>query len=108
MPGFAEPPGVWIWEITVGWRSFRLSSQRNDWGLTAGVNVEVTGDDGNFCRRKISFYFSKKKTRNKNLLMVMVFDENLSDDLTFEHVGKVYNEEMNSKIMDPFLHVREL
>jgi hypothetical protein len=38
----------------------------------------------------------------------MAFDENLLDDLTFEHVDKGYNEEMNLKIMDQFLHVKGL
>jgi len=76
LPVFAEPPGVWIWDITVGWRSFRLSSQRNDWGFAAGVNVEETGDDGNFWEKKM-FVFLRKYIKNKYLLMVMVFDENL-------------------------------
>ncbi len=40
--------------------------------------------------------------------MVMVFDENLLDDLMFEHVDMVYNEEKNLMIMDLFLHVKEL
>jgi hypothetical protein len=50
----------------------------------------------------------KKNLINKYILMVMVFDENLLDDLMFEHVDMVYNEEMNSMIMDQFLHVKEL
>ncbi len=105
LPVWAEPPGVWIFEIVVGFRSLRLSSQRNDWGLAAGVNVDDTGDEGNFCERFV-FYLLKKW--RKNILVVMAFDENLLDDLTFEHVDKGYNEEMNLKIMDQFLHVKGL
>jgi hypothetical protein len=44
----------------------------------------------------------------KDILMVMVFDENLSDDWTFGHVDKVCNEEKNSMLKDLFLHVEEL
>ena len=40
--------------------------------------------------------------------MVMVYDENLSDDWMFEHVDRVCNGEKNWMIVDPFLRVRGL
>jgi len=57
---------------------------------------------------EIFFFYLKKISENKNILVVMVFDENLLDDLMFEHVDMVYNEEKNWMIMDLFLHVKEL
>jgi hypothetical protein len=73
-----------------------------DWELVLNLMRQVMKE----ISEKI--FYGKNFQINKDLLMVMVFDENLLVDLMFEHVDKVYNEEMNLMIMDQFLHVKEL